>query len=131
MKTLIASDPWGAEEWGHVIELHELAPDAFSTEEWEEMPFAFLRSAESFLVDNADNLNAIDEIESMSVVAEQFAVELYPTWVQHAEEQLGQKLAAKDERDEMEFERWREEGRPRPADMSGEMDGLFDRLAQN
>lgn len=68
----------------------------------------------------------------MSVIAEEFGLELDPTWVRRAEEVLGEKLAQEDAREEMELERWREARHaPGPAGSGSEMDALFDRLADS
>jgi DNA polymerase III delta prime subunit len=130
LKVLVTADPSGPQEWRDVLELRELAPDLFPDDEWTELGLEFLRSAESYLSDNADNIESRDEIDSMSIVADEFGVELDSGWVQTAEDAIGDKLAQEDARQEMEYETWREErhlgATPGPAD---EMDQLFDRLA--
>lgn len=66
----------------------------------------------------------------MSVIAEEFGRELDAGWVATAEAALGEKIAQEDARDEMEFERGREERHLTNASGPGdEMDALFDRLA--
>jgi hypothetical protein len=132
LKELVTSDAWGPDEWRHVLDLRELAPDLFPGNEWTELGFEFLRSAESFLSDNADNLDAYEDVTSMSVIAEEFGLELDPAWVSRAEEALGEKLAQEDAREEMELERWRDARHSQDAPGSGsEMDALFDRLADS
>jgi hypothetical protein len=114
---------------GRIIELYQLAPQAFESNEFQSIAADFVADAKYRLEDDPWSIGSLDELNRFGTVAEEFGMPLEESLLERAIEEYGEEEP--EERRDWEDIDYDPDDDDRRAERAArrQMDALFDRLA--